>query len=45
MRVLDVQPKSIHDRVPIFLGSKENVEELEAFFKEDEEKKKNEKKN
>jgi fructose-1,6-bisphosphatase I len=35
-RVLDVQPKSIHERVPIFLGSKENVEELESFFKAEE---------
>jgi len=31
-RILDVQPKSIHERVPVFLGSKENVEELESFL-------------
>jgi fructose-1,6-bisphosphatase I len=40
MRVLDVVPKSIHERVPIFLGSTDNIEELESFFKADEEKKK-----
>jgi len=32
-RILDVQPKKIHERVPVFLGSKENVEELESFIK------------
>ncbi|KAL3095320.1 hypothetical protein niasHS_007419 [Heterodera schachtii] len=26
--ILDIQPKSIHQRAPIFLGSKEDVEEL-----------------
>jgi len=31
-RILDVQPKKIHERVPVFLGSKENVEELETFL-------------
>jgi len=31
-RILDVQPKGIHERVPVFLGSKENVEEIETFF-------------
>jgi len=44
MRILDVMPKKIHERVPVFLGSKENVEELEAFIRE-EEIKKAEKKN
>eukprot|EP01114_Cavostelium_apophysatum_P012164 TRINITY_DN2699_c0_g1_i1.p1 TRINITY_DN2699_c0_g1~~TRINITY_DN2699_c0_g1_i1.p1 ORF type:complete len:368 (+),score=79.86 TRINITY_DN2699_c0_g1_i1:90-1106(+) len=33
-RILDVQPKSIHARVPVFLGSKENVEELEKFLEQ-----------
>jgi len=33
-RILDVQPKNIHERVPVFLGSKDNVEELETFLKE-----------
>jgi fructose-1,6-bisphosphatase I len=32
-RVLDIVPTSIHQRVPIFLGSKTNVEELEEYFK------------
>ncbi|VDQ03444.1 unnamed protein product [Trichobilharzia regenti] len=26
--ILDIQPQSIHDRSPIFLGSKEDVNEL-----------------
>jgi len=33
-RILDVQPKNIHERVPVFLGSKDNVEELESFLKD-----------
>jgi len=33
-RILDVIPKHIHERVPVFLGSKENIEELETFLKE-----------
>jgi len=32
-RVLDIQPTSIHQRVPIFLGSKQNMEELLSYFK------------
>ncbi|KAL4401090.1 Fructose-1,6-bisphosphatase [Malassezia pachydermatis] len=31
-RVLDVVPKSIHERVPVFLGSKEDVQDLLKFF-------------
>lgn len=27
-RVLDVQPESIHERCPIFLGSKDDVNDL-----------------
>lgn len=33
-RILDVQPKSIHERCPVFLGSKEDVEELCVSLKE-----------
>ncbi|KAI3626951.1 FBP1 [Malassezia furfur] len=33
-RVLDVEPTSIHERCPIFLGSKEDVQDLLSFFKE-----------
>jgi len=33
-RILDVAPKSIHQRVPVFLGSKDNVAELENFYKQ-----------
>jgi len=36
-RILDVQPKKIHERVPVFLGSTENVEELEGFIKRENE--------
>ncbi|KDN50821.1 putative FBP1-fructose-1,6-bisphosphatase [Tilletiaria anomala UBC 951] len=32
-RILDVQPNSIHQRCPVFLGSKEDVEDLESFYK------------
>jgi len=31
--ILDIQPEKIHQRTPIFLGSKEDVEDLMAFFK------------
>jgi len=31
MRILDVQPTEIHQRVPTFLGSIENVFELDQF--------------
>ncbi len=32
-RILDIEPKSIHQRTPIIIGSKENVEEYEQFAK------------
>jgi fructose-1,6-bisphosphatase I len=32
-RILDVQPTEIHHRTPVFLGSVENVYELDQFFK------------
>jgi fructose-1,6-bisphosphatase I len=32
-RILDVVPKNIHQRCPVALGSVENVEELESFYK------------
>lgn len=31
-RILDVKPTKIHERVPTFLGSIENVFELDQFF-------------
>ena len=31
-RILDVQPTEIHQRTPMFLGSVENVFELDQFF-------------
>ncbi len=30
--ILDVVPTGLHDRVPLFVGSKENVEELLTFL-------------
>jgi len=32
-RILDIQPKTIHQRCPVALGSVENVTELESFYK------------
>jgi len=40
MRILDVQPKEIHERCPVFLGSKADVEDLMGFYKADAEKEK-----
>ncbi|EJD44053.1 fructose-1,6-bisphosphatase [Auricularia subglabra TFB-10046 SS5] len=34
-RILDVVPKSIHERCPVFLGSKEDVQDLLKFYQED----------
>jgi len=31
-RLLEIVPTEVHQRTPVFLGSKENVEELEKFF-------------
>ena len=31
-RILDIQPTEIHQRTPVFLGSIENVYELDQFF-------------
>lgn len=28
MRILDVQPTNVHQRVPFFIGSKDDVQEL-----------------
>jgi len=32
-RILDLVPTSVHQRTPVFLGSKDNVDALEACFK------------
>ncbi len=32
-RVLDVNPEKVHQRVPLFIGSKKEVEYLESFTK------------
>ncbi|MBL4752753.1 MAG: class 1 fructose-bisphosphatase [Flavobacteriales bacterium] len=33
-RILDLQPEELHQRVPIFIGSTEMVEQAEAFMKQ-----------
>ena len=33
MPVLDIQPESIHQRSPIFIGSKEDVQDVIEIFK------------
>lgn len=35
MSILDIQPQSIHQRAPIFLGSEEDVKELLEYLKRD----------
>jgi fructose-1,6-bisphosphatase I len=32
-RVLDVQPTSIHQRVPIFIGSRDDVQDVIDLYK------------
>jgi len=32
-RILDVEPKNIHGRCPVFLGSKEDVEDVMEFYR------------
>ena len=34
IRILDVQPGELHQRTPLFIGSKMMMEELEGFLKE-----------
>ena len=34
-RVLDIEPNSLHQRVPIYIGSKEDVDMVEKFLKEE----------
>ncbi len=33
-RIMDIQPKDLHQRVPLFIGSKDMVEKVEAFIQE-----------
>lgn len=33
-RILDVEPKNIHGRCPVFLGSKDDVEDLMKCYSE-----------
>ena len=34
-RILDIKPNHIHQRVPVFLGSSENIDELQTYIKDD----------
>ena len=31
-RILDIQPQTIHDRTQVFLGAKEEIEELHRYL-------------
>ena len=33
-RIMDIQPRDLHQRVPLFIGSKDMVEKVEAFIQE-----------
>ena len=33
-RIMDIQPTSLHQRVPVFLGSKEEVERVTGYHHE-----------
>jgi len=33
-RILDLQPTSLHQKVPLIIGSREDVAEYNKFFKE-----------
>ncbi|MNE30408.1 Fructose-1,6-bisphosphatase class 1 [compost metagenome] len=33
-RILDIQPENLHQRVAVFLGSKEEVERATAYHRE-----------
>jgi len=34
-RILDIQPKEIHERCPVFLGSKEDVQDVIKFYEQE----------
>jgi len=34
-RILDIQPKDIHERCPVFLGSKEDVQDVMKFYEQE----------
>ena len=33
--ILDIQPKTIHDRSQVFIGAKEEIEELRKYLNND----------
>ena len=34
IRIMDVRPEKLHERVPVFMGSKEEVERITKYHKE-----------
>ena len=32
--ILQIQPESLHQRVPLFIGSREDVDKVEQFIRE-----------
>ena len=32
-RILEIQPENLHQRTPLFIGSEEDVKELESYLK------------
>ena len=34
-RIMEIQPTDLHQRVPIYIGSKDAVDKVEQFLKED----------
>jgi fructose-1,6-bisphosphatase I len=35
-RILDIKPASLHQRVPVFIGSEEDVKQVEMFMAQEE---------
>lgn len=35
-RILDIQPESLHERTPVFMGSEEDVKMVEEFMAREE---------
>jgi fructose-1,6-bisphosphatase I len=38
MQIMDIEPQEIHQRVPLFIGSKNDVEKAMEFYRESEKK-------
>jgi fructose-1,6-bisphosphatase I len=37
MRILDIEPQELHQRVPLFIGSKKDVEKIIEIYRENSE--------